>query len=137
MNSEIFHSFLENGLIQTINRRDGKNEIMNQENIKDHTSVQLVYPKEAEANLMFTVQIDLPFLTNMKRDSVGQYTIHPQLSGSFLYSGQHDFLDTEDINYAKTIFPSSFSFREYSNSHFWPFVDPDGFSDEMAKLIMK
>jgi hypothetical protein len=127
MNSEIFDSFLQHGLFLT-----GEAETNG-----SPRRVQLVYPKEAEANLMFTVQIDLPFLTNMKRESAGQYEIHPQLSGSFLYSGQYDFLTKEDIDYAKTIFPKSFSFLEYSNSHFWPFVDPKGFSEEISKLVIE
>lgn len=86
---------------------------------------------------MFTVQIDLPFLTNMTKDSVRQYNIHPNLCGHFLYSKQYDFLDQEDLHYAQSIFPKSFQFHEYSHSHFWPLVDPDDFSENIVQLISK
>jgi hypothetical protein len=132
MNSEIFDSFLNHGLVLA-------DKDLGRSSVESSSSrVRLVFPKEAEANLMLTVQIDLPLLTNMKRDSAGQYKIHPQLSGTFLYSAQHDFLDKEDIEFAKTqLFPSSFSFLEYQHSHFWPLVDPEGFSEEVSKLVAR
>lgn len=123
MNEEIFNSFLTNGLVLS-------NSTINPNEVK------LLFPSKSEANLMYTVQIDVPFITNMKKTSVQQYQINQSLKGYFLYANEHDFLDTNDIKLAKQIFPSSFQFIEYNNKHFWPFFNPDEFANKITELIL-
>jgi hypothetical protein len=147
MNSEIFESFLVNGLMKQRQRQqhqEGKGHDSLSSSVSEsngdgqaHGGVELVFSREAEANLMLTVQIDLPFLTNLNKESVGQYQISPHLSGYFLYSKQHDFLDKEDLTYAQSLFPKTFSFIEYDHSHFWPLIKPEEFSEKISELIRR
>jgi pimeloyl-ACP methyl ester carboxylesterase len=137
MSSEIFESFLSFGLMRRRSdiQRQGQDQGEDQGQGQGE-GVELVFPRDAEANLMLTFQIELPLLSK-PAEEVGQYQINPQLSGYFLYSKRHDFLDKEDIDYVKGIFPKSFSFIEYDHSHFWPMIQPEEFSEEVSELIRK
>ena len=133
MNQEIFHSFLIHGLISSHSTKN----LQEKNGIEEE--VKLVFSSQAELNLIYSVQIDLPFLlsSNKNERNVHQYHINKSLKGYFLYSNQFDFLDRSDIRYAKQLFPSSFKFIGYNNTHFWPFFQPDEFSNQIVELILE